>query len=253
MGLFTFVWAKIGSHLDAVQAGTVRILAKSAGSSSSADLTAKLRRPSGNWPFSYVGTEATLAHALKTYPELMQRSMTRIHMNRPWCGNTLLLESTLMSDAGMVRAILEAGHDPNYYSRPGGARLRGFWGFMCRFSGLLASIGVRSDLTEMFAYSTRATPLHGAVVNGNLFAVEILLEYGADPCSTCHPIRMMPHMLAAKLGHRDIVFALLRAGAPATAKDSRGRTAAVWARRRKHAELAAEIENYVEVLRSPSM
>ena len=29
MGLYTFIWAKIGSHLEAVQAGTVRILAKS--------------------------------------------------------------------------------------------------------------------------------------------------------------------------------------------------------------------------------
>ena len=41
MGLYTFIWAKIGSHLEAVQSGTVRILAKSAGSSSSSDLSAK--------------------------------------------------------------------------------------------------------------------------------------------------------------------------------------------------------------------
>ena len=54
VGLFTFVWAKIGSHLDAVQAGTVRILAKSAGSSSSTDLTAKLRRPKSEAEFHYM-------------------------------------------------------------------------------------------------------------------------------------------------------------------------------------------------------
>ena len=45
MGLYTFIWAKIGSHLEAIQSGTVRILAKSAGSSSSSDLSAKVRRP----------------------------------------------------------------------------------------------------------------------------------------------------------------------------------------------------------------
>ena len=54
MGLYTFVWAKIGSHLDAVQSGTVRILAKSSGSSSSTDLTAKIRRPRSDSEFHYM-------------------------------------------------------------------------------------------------------------------------------------------------------------------------------------------------------
>ena len=54
MGLYTFVWAKIGAHLDAVQAGTVRILAKSAGSASASDLTAKVRRPQSESEFHYM-------------------------------------------------------------------------------------------------------------------------------------------------------------------------------------------------------
>ena len=54
MGLYTFIWAKIGSHLDAVQSGTVRILAKSVGSSSSSDLSAKVRRPKTEAEFHYM-------------------------------------------------------------------------------------------------------------------------------------------------------------------------------------------------------
>jgi hypothetical protein len=45
VGLLTFVWGKVGAHIDAVNAGTVRILAKSAGSASSAEMTVKVRRP----------------------------------------------------------------------------------------------------------------------------------------------------------------------------------------------------------------
>ena len=54
MGLYTFVWAKIGAHLEAVKSGTVRILAKSAGSSSSTDLSAKIRRPKTADEFSFM-------------------------------------------------------------------------------------------------------------------------------------------------------------------------------------------------------
>jgi hypothetical protein len=45
MGVYTFVWAKVGAHLDALEAGTVRLLVKSTGSASTSDLTAKIRRP----------------------------------------------------------------------------------------------------------------------------------------------------------------------------------------------------------------
>ena len=54
MGLYTFIWAKVGAHLDAVQSGTVRILAKSSGSSSASDLTAKVRRPKSEPEFHYM-------------------------------------------------------------------------------------------------------------------------------------------------------------------------------------------------------
>ena len=54
MGLYTFIWAKIGAHLEAVKSGTVRVLAKSAGSASSADLTAKVRRPKSYDEFSFM-------------------------------------------------------------------------------------------------------------------------------------------------------------------------------------------------------
>ena len=54
MGMYTFIWAKIGAHMEAVKSGTVRILAKTAGSASSSDLTAKIRRPKSSDEFFFM-------------------------------------------------------------------------------------------------------------------------------------------------------------------------------------------------------
>jgi len=94
------------------------------------------------------------------------------------------------------------------------------------------------------AYGTRATALHAAALVGNLGAVDLLLVRGADPSSINHSHKVTPLHLAAYNGHEAVVLRLLRAGSPVTTCDTRGRTAADWANRRGHTELAARIANY---------
>jgi hypothetical protein len=54
MGHLTFIWAKVGSHLEAVKAGTVKVLVKSLGSASASDLTAKIIRPETEEDFMFM-------------------------------------------------------------------------------------------------------------------------------------------------------------------------------------------------------
>jgi len=63
-------------------------------------------------------------------------------------GSTALWVATTESDVSVVRALLEAGADPNVQSRS-----LGFWGY---------------------------TPLHMAAMNGLIEAAEVLLQHGAD-------------------------------------------------------------------------
>jgi ankyrin repeat protein len=83
-----------------------------------------------------------------------------------------------------------------------------------------------------------ATPLHLAAYNGNIGAVDLLLGAGADVASTRHPLRMTPLAAAAAAGHREVCARLLAAGAPADARDSRGRRPSAWASARGHELLA---------------
>ena len=85
------------------------------------------------------------------------------------------------------------------------------------------------------------TALHMAAFRGNTYAVERLLERRADAASRRHQRRMTPLHVAAVMGHDAVCARLLRAGAPDGARDDRGRTAATWASKRGHHELARMI------------
>ena len=100
-------------------------------------------------------------------------------------------------------------------------------------------VGAQRKLLLAQALSTRGTALHAAALNGNIGAVKLLLEHGADPASTKHSHGVTPLHLAAYNGHEAAVHTLLNAGAPAGARDKRGRPPSAWAKRRGHAELAA--------------
>ena len=92
----------------------------------------------------------------------------------------------------------------------------------------------------VYAGPRASSPLHLASFNGNLGAVEVLLEHRADVHSTKHAYKMTPLHLAAMGGHEAVVTALLRAGASKDVK-AKGGTPKDWARRRGHAEIVERL------------
>ena len=97
---------------------------------------------------------------------------------------------------------------------------------------------------EFWSYSCRCTPLHCAVYNANLSAVEALLELGADVDSRLHVHQMTPLHLAAQGGHTLIAQRLLSAGANPRAHDVRGRDPLKWANMRGNSALAEVLSRY---------
>ena len=79
----------------------------------------------------------------------------------------------------------------------------------------------------VFAYMSRLPPLCTASGTGNLAALKLLLDRGADIHNRGHNPRQLTALhLAAMGGHADVVAALLAAGARADLKDNAGRTPA---------------------------
>jgi ankyrin repeat protein len=74
-------------------------------------------------------------------------------------------------------------------------------------------------------HSLFSPPLHCAIASRNCSGVEILLKHGADPALCTTRWKNWPPMLvAAKLGHFDIIEMLIRAGASVDARDDAKRT-----------------------------
>ena len=88
------------------------------------------------------------------------------------------------------------------------------------------------------------TALHFASLIGNMSAVELLLEHGADPASKKNPLGLTPLACSAMGGFAPICGVLLRAGAPLLVKDKRGRTPLQWAKRRGHTQVVHLLEEW---------
>tara|TARA_B100000767_G_scaffold250294_1_gene252448 strand:+ start:322 stop:804 length:483 start_codon:yes stop_codon:yes gene_type:complete len=104
---------------------------------------------------------------------------------------------------------------------------------------------------QLFAVGA-ATALHVAAFNGNLGSVEMLLQAKANVASVAHPLKMTPLHVAAFAGHGQMCVRLLEAGAPIAARDSRRRTAAMWAKRRGHERVVLAISLHVSAAASAS-
>lgn len=83
------------------------------------------------------------------------------------------------------------------------------------------------------------TALKGAATTGELEAVRVLIELGADPNRPAGILGTPPLMCAAEMGHADVVAHLLRSGANPAATNNKGQTALMMAERNGHGEIAA--------------
>ena len=156
-----------------------------------------------------------------------------------------------IGDTRVLQMVLDAGHDPN------GMAKGGYKGFASVPAKLPIRMGVPimtflsnhmsnpPSIADRFA-NFFGSPLHIAALTGNLRAVEMLLEYGADPTCEMHKRKLTPLHNAAMKGHASCVDALLRhapAGVNLAArKDYLGRTPDRWAAKRGYTELAARLK-----------
>lgn len=204
----------------------------------------------GDVPFAfatYFGRRATLDHLVRTYPDEMRELASRTNA----AGHTLLSNNLLaVGDTSTLKATLELGSDAyaglvgcdvNHAAGKGARKARRwlFWVFgpldVARLLWTTARTGAG---TEAWVHTARCSPLHAAAYLGNMGAVNVLLDFGADARSTSHPRGCTPLHCAALGGHASIVRKLIDAGADEAAKDGRGRTAARYASRAGHAECA---------------
>ena len=104
---------------------------------------------------------------------------------------------------------------------------------------LYVSMGGRNHMALEFIFQD-GPPLHTASFVGNLGAVRLLIERGADVRVASKFVLFKPTALhlAAFNGHDAVVRELLKAGADKQARDSKGKTAADWARRCGHLAMA---------------
>ena len=107
---------------------------------------------------------------------------------------------------------------------------------------LYVTLGGRSHMALEFIFQD-GPPLHTASFVGNLGAVRLLIERGADVRVASKFVLFKPTALhlAAFNGHDAVVRELLKAGADKQARDSKGKTAADWARRCGHLAMAEDL------------
>ena len=143
-----------------------------------------------------------------------------------------------VGDLELLKAVVHAGgdiHDAATMCRGGTKTVR----VLFFLSNLVCRNSRPSPFFEVWSYSCRCTPLHAAVYNANLPAVDALLEMGADVDSRRHRFKLTPLHLAAQGGHDAIAQRLLEGGAQRGLRDAKGRTAARWATLRGHPALHA--------------
>ena len=187
------------------------------------------------------GQQATVSHFLNKHPHLVTKDATA----GPQVNWGLVAGAVAsVGDVNVLRMLLDAGLPHDLLK---GRVTHPFTRKIIRISNMMIRLKKQPKaLFNSFGLTTSTTALHVASHHGNLGAVQLLLERSASPLSNIHPYKMTPLHLACSGGHDAIVNVLLDAGSSINAKDINKRTAAAWARRRGHFELAERLDGLIK-------
>lgn len=163
-------------------------------------------------------------------------------------GFTPLVFAAQKGDAKSVASLLQAGLDPNY-TLPGGASVleMAVRGSKTEAAEALLDSGAKPDLADASGY----TALHFAAQAGNLKLVQHLLAKHANPNLRTAKINagergnffrgpsgeQTPLLLAARANHKDVMEALVKAGADPAVKAQDGGTLLMAAAGSGHVEV----------------
>src|ERR1700676_668989 len=140
------------------------------------------------------------------------------------------LKQCLRDDASTINSRSKDGftalHFACFFGQPDSARL-------------LIESGAAIDAVA--ANPTQVMPLHSAATARNLEAARLLLEHGA-PVNARQQAGWVPIHAAAQNGDRPMVELLLKHGADPKLANDQGKTSAMVAREKGHAEIAALLE-----------
>jgi ankyrin len=149
-----------------------------------------------------------------------------------------LADAAMRGDPAAMKALLQAGADPNARGQFGAPALH--WlveaDDLAGAKRLLQAGADANGLTER-----GASPLTLAIANGNAALVDLLLQSGADP-SRIEPSGETALMMAAQAGVLPVVQRLLERGVAVDTREQHfGQTALMFAARAGHADIVAAL------------
>lgn len=177
-------------------------------------------------------------HVLATYPELMPKDGSGTGGPQ----NFVAASCNIQGSLECTKWLLEEGFSQDDFEQ---VKMDGVFRAIFKIARFAHRLMRKPpSILDEIVCGQYTTALHGASLIGNMSAVELLLEHGADPASQKNPLGQTPLACAAMGGFAPICGILLRAGAPLLVKDKRGRTPLQWAKRRGHKQVVHLLEEW---------
>jgi ankyrin repeat protein len=190
------------------------------------------------WATGHPAMFATLRHE---YPRQLEATVRTLDTAR--LGGFGLNAYAIANNAAhreLLGATLDLGEPIDRYT----PKVTGFFKPVIALMSLAAGMRPIHKLPEfvfVLSHLFRSSAIHFAAYFGNVPALELLIERGADIHSTASPKTMTPLILGAIGGHDDVCERLLELGALVGAKDKRGRTALSYAKKLGHEDVVRRL------------